>query len=108
MFCCTYVGLLSFRLRLHGLSRLEQICWNMLIEAAQSETSNLFLQSEPVTEKCREKEKRLHSNVFDLTSLDTLNHVTSLIERTNLNISLKFFVVAFESFDCSHYLMTFK
>lgn len=47
----TYVGILSFRLRLHGLSRLEQICWNMLIEAAHFEKSNLFLQSEPVTEK---------------------------------------------------------
>lgn len=48
---CTYVGIRSFRLRLHGLSRLEQICWNMLIEAAHCEKSNLFLQSEPVTEE---------------------------------------------------------
>lgn len=48
---CTYVGIRSFRLRLHGLSRLEQICWNMLIEVAHCEKSNLFLQSEPVTEK---------------------------------------------------------
>lgn len=57
----TYVGILSFRLRLHGLCRLEQICWNMLIEAAHCWKSNLFLQSEPVTErKClyvRKKEE---------------------------------------------------
>jgi hypothetical protein len=52
---CTYVGIRSFRLRLHGLSRLEQICWNMLIEAAHCEKSNLFLQSEPVTEKKENK-----------------------------------------------------
>lgn len=50
-FVCTYVGRMSFRLRLHGLSRLEQICWNMLIEAAHFEKSNLFLQSEPVMEE---------------------------------------------------------
>jgi hypothetical protein len=54
---CTYVGIRSFRLRLHGLSRLEQICWNMLIEAAHCEKSNLFLQSEPVTEGKRNVER---------------------------------------------------
>lgn len=52
---CTYVGLQSCRLREHGFSRFEQICWNMLNEAAHFENSNLFLQSEPVTERERER-----------------------------------------------------
>lgn len=60
------MGILSFRLRLHGLSRLEQICWNMLIEAAHFEKSNLFLQSEPVTERKyvgeRKKKRFVHKN----------------------------------------------